>query len=231
MQRARRQHRARHRLAPVRLDEHAARAGLRRLAQQELLRQALQRRGAVADGTANAAVAAGYDDADRRARGRLCRRHRDLRRRDARITAPSSTRRRGRAPRPARRQGALRRRGVVDGLAHRLRRARRRAAPKKVCVDTPGTTLARDRGDGDRLDLPALLLQGRDAGRRADLRRPTAPSTRTGSPRATATATAIPDATDDCPNVFNPARPLDHERQADVDGDGVGDACDGSPTG
>ena len=39
----------------------------------------------------------------------------------------------------------------------------------------------------------------------------------------------IADANDDCPAVFNPARPLDVGKQADVDGDGVGDACDSAP--
>ena len=31
---------------------------------------------------------------------------------------------------------------------------------------------------------------------------------------------------DNCPNVFNPIRPLDRGVQADSDGDGIGDACD-----
>ena len=39
----------------------------------------------------------------------------------------------------------------------------------------------------------------------------------------------IPDATDDCPAVFNPIRPLDDGMQADADGDGIGDACDACP--
>lgn len=39
----------------------------------------------------------------------------------------------------------------------------------------------------------------------------------------------IPDATDDCPRVFNPIRPMDRGVQADSDGDGVGDACDLCP--
>jgi hypothetical protein len=41
----------------------------------------------------------------------------------------------------------------------------------------------------------------------------------------------VPDATDSCPSVFNPARPMDASGQADVDGDGQGDACDASPAG
>jgi large repetitive protein len=39
----------------------------------------------------------------------------------------------------------------------------------------------------------------------------------------------IPDASDDCPYVFNPIRPVDNGMQADADGDGVGDACDPCP--
>ncbi|MFO0552885.1 MAG: amidohydrolase family protein [Polyangiaceae bacterium] len=40
----------------------------------------------------------------------------------------------------------------------------------------------------------------------------------------------IDDATDLCPNVFDPIRPLDNGMQADADGDGIGDACDACPT-
>jgi large repetitive protein len=39
----------------------------------------------------------------------------------------------------------------------------------------------------------------------------------------------IPDATDNCPHVFNPVRPLDNGEQGDADHDGVGDACDPCP--
>jgi large repetitive protein len=39
----------------------------------------------------------------------------------------------------------------------------------------------------------------------------------------------VPNATDNCPNVFNPVRPMDHGVQADFDGDGAGDACDPCP--
>ena len=41
----------------------------------------------------------------------------------------------------------------------------------------------------------------------------------------------VPDATDNCPTVFNPIRPMDHGVQADVDADGIGDACDPTPVG
>lgn len=39
----------------------------------------------------------------------------------------------------------------------------------------------------------------------------------------------IADADDNCPNVFNPVRPMDNGAQADADGDGVGDSCDPCP--
>lgn len=42
-------------------------------------------------------------------------------------------------------------------------------------------------------------------------------------------ADGINDAHDNCPNVFNPTRPVDHGVQADWDGDGEGDACDPCP--
>jgi cytosine/adenosine deaminase-related metal-dependent hydrolase len=39
----------------------------------------------------------------------------------------------------------------------------------------------------------------------------------------------IPDATDNCPSVFNPIRPVDNGIQGDADHDGIGDACDPCP--
>jgi hypothetical protein len=41
----------------------------------------------------------------------------------------------------------------------------------------------------------------------------------------------IPDASDLCPTVFDPIRPLDRGAQPDADGDGLGDACDPCPFG
>ena len=39
----------------------------------------------------------------------------------------------------------------------------------------------------------------------------------------------IEDAKDNCPNVFNPIRPMDNNKQADRDGDNTGDVCDPCP--
>ncbi|RKH01058.1 amidohydrolase [Corallococcus sp. CA053C] len=39
----------------------------------------------------------------------------------------------------------------------------------------------------------------------------------------------IPAASDNCPIIFNPVRPMDNGRQLDTDGDGTGDACDPCP--
>ena len=39
----------------------------------------------------------------------------------------------------------------------------------------------------------------------------------------------IADEDDNCPDIFNPIRPLDNGIQADSDGDGIGDACDPCP--
>ncbi len=52
----------------------------------------------------------------------------------------------------------------------------------------------------------------------------------TGVPSASdSDGDGIPDASDDCPHVFNPIRPVDNGKQADADSDGTGDACDPCP--
>ncbi len=52
----------------------------------------------------------------------------------------------------------------------------------------------------------------------------------TGAPSATDNdGDGVPNTTDNCPNVFNPVRPLDNGTQGDFDTDGAGDACDPCP--
>ncbi|MGE0870509.1 MAG: thrombospondin type 3 repeat-containing protein [Kofleriaceae bacterium] len=52
----------------------------------------------------------------------------------------------------------------------------------------------------------------------------------TGESTATdADGDGIPDSSDNCPNVFNPVRPVDDGAQGDSDDDGAGDACDVCP--
>ncbi len=59
---------------------------------------------------------------------------------------------------------------------------------------------------------------------------PSRPGEYTGIPTASdADGDGIPTLSDNCPWVFNPIRPVDNGRQADYNGDGIGDACDASP--
>lgn len=52
----------------------------------------------------------------------------------------------------------------------------------------------------------------------------------TGAPGATdKDGDGLPDATDKCPSVFSPIRPMDGGAQADADNDGKGDECDPCP--
>ncbi|HEX7666276.1 MAG TPA: lamin tail domain-containing protein, partial [Polyangiaceae bacterium] len=66
---------------------------------------------------------------------------------------------------------------------------------------------------------------------------PKRPESVAGSTIYTGTVTAgsdsdgdgIDDATDNCPKIFNPIRPMDNGKQGDADNDGVGDVCDPCP--
>ena len=64
-------------------------------------------------------------------------------------------------------------------------------------------------------------------------KRPTSVSSSTiytGTPSADDTdGDGVPNATDNCPTVFNPIRPMDMGKQNDTDNDGVGDECDPCP--
>ncbi len=59
---------------------------------------------------------------------------------------------------------------------------------------------------------------------------PSRPSEYTGLPSADdMDGDGVPDASDNCPDIFNPGRPLELGLQADTDNDGDGDICDPCP--
>jgi hypothetical protein len=98
---------------------------------------------------------------------------------------------------------------------------------RSVCVDTPSITLA-DIQAAAAKTYPLFFCKGQT---------PTAepsctPYRETYANGITATdkdGDGVDDASDDCPDIFNPIRPMDNGQQADVDGDGVGDVCDAHP--
>jgi len=60
---------------------------------------------------------------------------------------------------------------------------------------------------------------------------PSRPNEYTGQTSATdKDGDGVPDATDVCPDVFDPARPVDQGKQGNADGDAKGDACDPCPS-
>jgi hypothetical protein len=102
-------------------------------------------------------------------------------------------------------------------------------AAKRACVakDIGGTaTLAAVQAAGE-LYAP---LASCGAPAREPTCVPSRPGEYTGATSASDTdGDGIPNATDLCPDHFDPVRPLDTGKQADVDKDGIGDACDPCP--
>lgn len=100
---------------------------------------------------------------------------------------------------------------------------------KKVCVDTPNVTLAQIQS-ATASKYPLFFCKSE-----TPKDEPSCVPYRDSYPNGTSSTDrdgdGVPDAQDDCPDVFNPARPLDPggSKQADVDGDGTGDACDSAP--
>ncbi len=99
--------------------------------------------------------------------------------------------------------------------------------PKKVCVDVANMTLkAMQAAIGQ--NYPLFYCKGK-----TPTAEPSCTPYRDSYPLGTSATDrdgdGIADATDNCPDVFNPPRPLDGAKQADVDVDGFGDACDGKP--
>lgn len=117
--------------------------------------------------------------------------------------------------------------GIVDALSTGCGDLMVCGNAKKVCVDTPGVTLA-DITAAAAASYPLFFCKGE-----TPKDEPSCVPYRDTYPNGTSATDrdgdGVPDATDDCPSVFNPPRPLDGTKQSDVDGDGAGDACDASP--
>jgi hypothetical protein len=101
------------------------------------------------------------------------------------------------------------------------------SAKKKVCVDTPNVTLAGIEAVAAK-SYPLFFCKTE-----TPKGEPSCVPYRDTYPMGTSATDrdgdGIPDATDNCPDVFNPPRGLDGTAQADVDGDSHGDACDLAP--
>jgi imidazolonepropionase-like amidohydrolase len=98
---------------------------------------------------------------------------------------------------------------------------------KKVCLDTPGVTLA------DVSNVAATVYPLFFCKTETPKDEPSCVPYRDAYPNGTSATDrdgdGIDDASDNCPSVFNPPRALDGQDQADADGDGTGDACDSTP--
>jgi imidazolonepropionase-like amidohydrolase len=98
---------------------------------------------------------------------------------------------------------------------------------KQVCVDVPSITLA-DIQTAAAPIYPLYFCKGT-----TPTNEPTCVPYRTTYPNGETTADPDGDglisSMDDCPTIFNPVRPMDGTTQADVNGNGVGDACDPNP--
>jgi imidazolonepropionase-like amidohydrolase len=99
---------------------------------------------------------------------------------------------------------------------------------RSVCIDTPSVALADVQAIGSSV-YPLFFCKGQT---------PTAEPSCTpyradyanGITSTDQDGDGVADGSDDCPTVFDPARPMDNGKQADSDGDGTGDACDATPT-
>ncbi len=107
---------------------------------------------------------------------------------------------------------------------------------RQVCVDTPGLALS-DITTAASSIYPLFFCKGTPPTNEPSCvpYHDTYPTGETGSSYTMGEMTGdqdgdgVPDKMDDCPAVFNPVRPMDNMKQADVNTNGVGDACDPKP--
>jgi hypothetical protein len=98
---------------------------------------------------------------------------------------------------------------------------------KSACLDVPGVMLS-DVEAAAATSYPLYFCRGQ-----VPTGEPTCIPYRDGYPNGSSATDqdgdGVPNASDDCPTIFNPPRSMDDGVQSDVDGDGVGDACDAKP--
>jgi cytosine/adenosine deaminase-related metal-dependent hydrolase len=100
-------------------------------------------------------------------------------------------------------------------------------AARAVCLDTPGITLGDFEGAGTSLYEIASCRTATPPGEPTCV--PYRDTYADGTSATDRDGDGVPDGADDCPDIFNPVRPMDGTSQSDVDGDGFGDACDAFP--
>ena len=114
--------------------------------------------------------------------------------------------------------------GIIDALQAGCSDLAVCSSKKKVCIDTPGVTLAAIQAVA-AASYPLFFCKTE-----APKGEPSCVPYRDTYPLGTSATDrdgdGVPDATDNCPDVFNPPRGLDGTAQADVDADNFGDACD-----
>ncbi len=98
---------------------------------------------------------------------------------------------------------------------------------RAVCLDVPSVTLAQVQAAAASI-YPLFFCAGT-----TPTTEPSCVPYRDSYPNGTSATDrdgdGVADAMDICPDVFDPARPMDDGKQSDVDSDGVGDACDKAP--
>ncbi len=104
---------------------------------------------------------------------------------------------------------------------------------RTVCVDTPSVTVAQIQSAAQAI-YPLFFCRG-DVPTSEPTCVPFRETYMSGITAGDKDGDGVADGSDDCPAIFNPPRPLDNAdgttltKQADVDGDGFGDARDAKP--